>query len=597
MKKFHKVLAASMAAALSLSALSACSSSSDSASSSQASAPAVSTESAPAASTAEAASTQEQAADTGGLDPALLESAGLEYVDGNYKFTETKDITVEVYDRGQDNGKTIPEDNYWTDFIKKGMLEDHNVNVTFQAVPRWTEDTEINNLLASGTAPDVCVTYNYASIQQYANMGGVIDLSTYVEDYKPALSNLWGLLKETNMYYDKDPDTGSLWALEAYLANNAQINTFIREDWLNTLNLEMPTNLEEFENCLIAFRDNAETLLGADADKMVPFSTSYDVAWRAYNLLSSYIPSDITDKDIYIYGFDDRHFSFPYVKEGVRVLNKWYNEGLIWKDFPLYGEGDTTEDNLIKSGYVGAWEQNWDMPYRDGDNSVTTSLHNLVGPDANYIAIEPYLDDTGVPKKWIKGTVDRKLFLPSSNDEPVASLLYLDWISKFENRLYLQIGDEGVNHTTQPDGSYVLMGATGDQIMNSSQNIDYTITINGIQIDGNEEATNETRALAYSNVDTKYVVRSLEVNFHDSFVTPTFHFPQVVEEEGMSTPLADKRNVLLADAVTCPVDQFDTVWDAGYADYLSSGMQKIIDARTAMWTSKYGDATALPAEE
>src|SRR5512138_2352976 len=78
----------------------------------------------------------------------------------NGKFTTTRSITVEVYDRSNDGGSK-PEDNFYTDFIKAGMLRDHNVAVTFQRVPRWTEVEAMNNLLAAGTAPDVCVTYSY----------------------------------------------------------------------------------------------------------------------------------------------------------------------------------------------------------------------------------------------------------------------------------------------------------------------------------------------------------------------------------------------------------------------------------------------------
>ena len=70
---------------------------------------------------------------------AAVESG--EIVDG--KFVETRHITVEVYDRGNDGG-TDPTDNMYTDYIKKGMLEDHNVEVEFVAVPRWTETDERN---------------------------------------------------------------------------------------------------------------------------------------------------------------------------------------------------------------------------------------------------------------------------------------------------------------------------------------------------------------------------------------------------------------------------------------------------------------------
>ena len=104
-----------------------------------------------------------------------------ELVDG--KFPETRSITVEVYDRGNDGGSD-PENNMYTEYIKKGMLEEHNVEVTFKKVGRWTETEDINNLLASQEAHDICVTYSYPTVLTYANMGGVIDLQDLVEQYK-----------------------------------------------------------------------------------------------------------------------------------------------------------------------------------------------------------------------------------------------------------------------------------------------------------------------------------------------------------------------------------------------------------------------------
>lgn len=148
----------------------------------------------PAPSTDSAASsTQDTApADTGAEADAGEQAAATgELVDG--KFAETRHITVEVYDRGNDGGSD-PTNNMYTEYIKKGMLEDHNVEVEFVKVPRWTEVEEVNNLLAAGTAPDICVTYSYPTILTYADMGGVLDLSGYVEDYRSELTNLWDCL-------------------------------------------------------------------------------------------------------------------------------------------------------------------------------------------------------------------------------------------------------------------------------------------------------------------------------------------------------------------------------------------------------------------
>lgn len=51
-------------------------------------------------------------------------------------------------------------------------------------------------------------------------------------------------------------------------------------------------------------------------------------------------------------------------------MSKWYNQGLLWDNFALYGSGDTTEDDMMKAGYAGAFTHNWDYPFRNGDDSI-----------------------------------------------------------------------------------------------------------------------------------------------------------------------------------------------------------------------------------
>lgn len=164
----------------------------------------------------------------------------------------------------------------------------------------------------------MCVTYSYPTIQTFAGMDGIIDLNPLLTEYKDLLPDLWALLGDYNIYYDQDPETGSVWAIEAVLAESARINTFIRKDWLDKLGLALPTTEAEFHDCLVAFRDNAELLLGADAAKMVPFSISTDIGWRADLLNVSKVPEDVSDETLYVYGYDDRHLLYPNYKEGIQ---------------------------------------------------------------------------------------------------------------------------------------------------------------------------------------------------------------------------------------------------------------------------------------
>ncbi len=541
----------------------------------------------PASSSAPPAS--ESASPSADEASAKLEKLGL---DSNLRFKETRKIKVEIYDRGNTGG-TKPEDNVYTKFIKEGMLRDHNVEVTFVPVPRWTEGEVINNLLAAGDAPDIGVTYSYPTVQTYANMGGITDLAPLVDEHKDILPNLWGLLTESNINWDRDPNTGTLWALEARLNTLNRINTFVREDWLKKLNIPAPTTLQEFESMLKAFKDNASTLLGKDADKMIPFSTSFDVGWRTDHLTASYVPDNITDKDMFVNGFDDRRLLYPNYKEGIRTLNKWYNEGLVWKDFPLYPAGDATEDNLMKAGFVGAFIHNWDYPYRNGEDGITANLHKLVGPDANYIAVEPFKNEAGVYRKFLSPPVDRKIFFPATNEEPLASMLYLDWISKIDNRIYLQFGEEGKTHEKMPDGSYKTLAATDEYLMNSPANIDYTITSNGLDA-GNLDLTVKSMANGYAGVDARLIEVANQITTNQGRIGKNAKAGAIAAEEGQGEALKAKRDAFLDQAVVAPVDKFDSVFDSGMKDYLNSGGQAIIDERKAAWEKLYGSETMLP---
>ncbi len=499
------------------------------------------------------------------------------------RFEQTKKITVEVFDRAIDGG-TKAEDNFYTNFIKEGMLRDYNVEVTFVPVPRWTETEQLNNLLAAGTAPDVCLTYSYPTVQTYANMGGIVDLAPLLESNKDKLPDLYSLLGEENINWNKDPDNGTIWAMESMLFQNKRINTFVREDWLNKLKIAEPTTLEEFETMLKAFKDNASTLLGKDANKMIPFLLSVDIGWTADHLLTSYIPNSFTDseKDYYVNNFDDRHLLAPGYKNGVKKLNEWYNAGLVWKDFPLYPAGDKNIDNQMKAGYVGAFIHNWDYPFRNGDDSIAANIRKLAGPDAAYVAIETFKNDAGVYKKFLSAPIDRKLFFPSTNKETEASLLYLNWISKLENRKFLQIGEEGVTHEVLSGGLIKSMATTGEKFMNSPYNIDYTMTINGLDL-GDKDLTMKSVALGYAGIEPKYVQKAYELTSKDAYIEKHINVGPIKAEEGMGPALKEKRDNMLVQSVTAKPDKFDSIFDSGMKDYLASGGKAIIDERTAAY--------------
>ena len=108
------------------------------------------------------------------LPVAFSAFADADFADG--KFTAPVKLTVEVYNRYNDGG-TDPTSSVYAQYIHDGMLEKYNIDVEFVSIGRWSEVDDIGNLLAAGSAPDVCVTYSYPTILTYADMGGIVDLT------------------------------------------------------------------------------------------------------------------------------------------------------------------------------------------------------------------------------------------------------------------------------------------------------------------------------------------------------------------------------------------------------------------------------------
>jgi putative aldouronate transport system substrate-binding protein len=517
-------------------------------------------------------------------------------MDANRRFIETRDITVEVYNRMNDGGSD-PANNHYTQWVQEKLLADHNINLTYMPVGRWTEVEDINNLLAAGDAPDVVVTYDLATINNYASQDAVINLAEYFEDANaPELfPNLYEFLGEDVIFFQQQP-TGELWNLEGKRVEFARTSTFVREDWVAALGMELPTNVDEFEAMLVAFRDNADVLLGDDADQMIPMMLTYDVGWGASTLIDSFYPDEINDRNTYIYGFDDRGVlrGEPF-KNAIKLLNKWYNMDLIWKDFPLYGRDDTTTaSNLTKAGFVGASVDNWDNLYRGGEDSPQYRIQQAYGDEAAYIAVDTFLNEAGAYRKGstYPGGTDRKVLFPYTNDEPMASLIFLDWLHDFDNLHYLQIGDEGVTHNVMDDGAIQTISATGEMIQNRPQNIDMTLLCNGLYFPDPEDVA-KSLAYNYANVAPEYIVRSRSIAMNDARLSRPVVLGFVEAEEGFGAVLQDKRETFLPAAVVAAEADFDRIFDAGVQDVLDSFGQASIDERTEKWEAAYGDATVL----
>jgi putative aldouronate transport system substrate-binding protein len=489
-------------------------------------------------------------------------------------------ITVEVFDRGTDGGKSDPTNNNWTKWIKEKVKKDENIDITFVRVPRGDETAALNNLMAANNAPDVCFTYSGELIGNYRDLGGLYDMAPQIDSLMPDLKGFLGpdqaLPGRDFIRRNQDLESGKIFSIPARRMNTAMLNLFIRKDWLDKLGLSTPSTTEEFYNAMVAFKNNADQLLGADARNMIPYSMTSDVRWNAGAILNAFIDPKLPPKELWINTVVDRYLLVQGYKEGVRFLNKMFNEGLIDKNFPLY-KSEEEQTNLVKSGFVGSMGHNWDQIYRS-DARILADLQKNV-PGADLIPIDAIRSSDGVTHKLAYDAAGINFFIPIFSKNAEAAMRYANWIARFENRNYLQIGDPGVVHDVA-DGIPKLKQAEGLWIQNSAQNMDYIFPINGLDL-GNEELNARALANAYpwpaDRIATAYTISMTNAK-------PGPVVPVSLSAAGPVTQtLSDKASNVISTSITAKPEDFDRVWDAGVADWLSSGAQSVIDERRAKY--------------
>jgi putative aldouronate transport system substrate-binding protein len=490
-------------------------------------------------------------------------------------------ITVEVFDRGTDGGKTDPTNNKWTAWIKEKLLKDENIIVEFVPVPRSSETQTLINLMAAGSPPDVAFTYSQADITSWGEQGGLFDMAPYIDttlkDIKAFLGPDEAVPGRDMIRRAQNNTTGQVFTIPARRMNVALRNVFIRKDWLDKLGLPLPKTKQEFYDTLVAFKEKDPG--GVGKDRVVPFTMmGTAVNYDAMHILESFIDPRLSDKERWINTVGERGFLLPGYKEGVRFLNKMYNAGLIDRDFPIYQGADMT--NLIKSGVVGSFNPNWDQPYREGEAILTDLRKNV--PNAMLVPVDCMESSDGVTHKSAYDAAGIFFFIPKSCKNPDAAMRYLNWLAKYENYHFIQTGPEGVVHTLTNGIPKLNPSAGGGWIQNSSQNIDYTLMMNGLFLETREKSIQAIAAgypWSAEMVSNAYNIAMTNARPAIVVITKT---PLIVEGP-LTQTLVDKANVIFVESVTAPANRFDAVYDAGVADWRASGADAVVAERRAKY--------------
>ncbi len=343
-------------------------------------------------------------------------------------------------------------DTPWAQYVQ----EQTGIEIEFIHPTVGSENEEFAIMVASGEYPDIIehtwTTYS-GGPGAAINDGVIINLDDVMAENAPNFSKLM----EEHPDVDRMVKTSSgsyycfpfLRGLEQPNVTQFSGGILLRKDVLDELGLEMPETIEEWDTVLRAFKD-----YGFD----VPFTTRKE--WM---------------KDVWSPGFDN--WGDFYVEDGVvkhgliedsrkeflAQMNKWYEEGLIDRDWLVADKSSNqTYFTTEKSAAVNA-------PFGQGLGQYTEIMHEA-NPEITQEDIRCTVPVTSVKGQnakfskmnqvYDKSGVSAAISTQCENVEAAAYLL--DWMYSEEGNLCCNFGIEGLTYEMQ-DGEPVYT----DVIMNN----------------------------------------------------------------------------------------------------------------------------------
>jgi len=153
--------------------------------------------------------------------------------------------------------------------IFKRLEEATNVHIDWTAIQsdQWGDKISLNMANINAITDFVfSAGFSDSDLLRYADQGAIIPVEEYIDSVMPNLSAVFEKYPEYRaMSTAADGHIYALPWIEQLGANKTAIQTvgdmsFINKKWLDFLGLEIPTTVDEFEQVLIAFRDNADKI-------------------------------------------------------------------------------------------------------------------------------------------------------------------------------------------------------------------------------------------------------------------------------------------------------------------------------------------------
>ena len=443
----------------------------------------------------------------------------------------------------------------------KNITEETGLTLEFVELAAGTAAEKVPLMLAGGDMPDVFWAL-LSDAQILQNTTQLVPLEGMLEDFAPnslktyeELGTDWrtiAIAPDDHMY-------GMLSRYESLYENTGDGIQIINKKWLEAVNKEVPTTLDEYYEVLKAFKEQDPNGNG-QADE-IPYCFAEDM-WCAS------ITNDIGMWGIGN-GYGDTNSNFhirdgkvsgtvntPEYREYLEFFHKLYAEGLI--DAEGFSQNTEVFSNKIKNNQVGTY-YSW------------TALEYLSSEQEKDWVVLPTIAAKEGVQPVANGEIDRSTInkngwvITTQCDHPEAALRLWDYLARdAESKMTVAMGEKGTLWDEYPEGGYYFVVPENTTPEFTFEHMKYTYgTVNNHPLvtkaetpknDGEISPAAALRDQMVAAVDKDYVPKSGQLP--QSYVSPEAIDERAFIETDLKSYIKQFRSQAIMDGFD------DAAWDA-----------------------------------
>lgn len=443
----------------------------------------------------------------------------------------------------------------------KNITEETGLTLEFVELAAGTAAEKVPLMLAGGDMPDVFWAL-LSDAQILQNTTQLVPLEGMLEDFAPnslktyeELGTDWrtiAIVPDDHMY-------GMLSRYESLYENTGDGIQIINKKWLEAVNKEVPTTLDEYYEVLKAFKEQDPNGNG-QADE-IPYCFAEDM-WCAS------ITNDIGMWGIGN-GYGDTNSNFhirdgkvsgtvntPEYREYLEFFHKLYAEGLI--DAEGFSQNTEVFSNKIKNNQVGTY-YSW------------TALEYLSSEQEKDWVVLPTIAAKEGVQPVANGEIDRSTInkngwvITTQCDHPEAALRLWDYLARdAESKMTVAMGEKGTLWDEYPEGGYYFVVPENTTPEYTFEHMKYTLgTVNNHPLvtkaetpknNGEISPAAALRDQMVAAVDKDYVPKSGQLP--QSYVSPEAIDERAFIETDLKSYIKQFRSQAIMDGFD------DAAWDA-----------------------------------